>query len=187
MIESDFVKSFGDDLEKIKKDASKYHAYEQAVKLMLNSIYGAFGNPYFYFFNVDIAETITLQGKDAILYTEALVNKYFSEFWHKDIAAHTEMGITVTGRIEKPVGIYIDTDSIYMKFDEVIKKSDWSGNEKDFILNFTIYLFSLLTSRKSFKMDFNICDCFRVYLRHQSDGQYRLNNYINFSTFTTTK
>ena len=25
---------------------------------MLNSIYGAFGNPYFYFFNVDIAETI---------------------------------------------------------------------------------------------------------------------------------
>jgi len=134
MAESDFVKSFGDDLEKIKAEASKYHNYEQAVKLCLNSIYGAFGNPYFYFFNVDIAETITLQGKDAILYTEALVNKYFSEFWHKDTAAHTEMGITVTGRIEKPVGIYIDTDSIYMKFDEVIKKSDWSGNEKDFIL-----------------------------------------------------
>ena len=69
-----------EELQQIKEEASKYYNYEQAVKLMLNSIYGAFGNPYFYFFNVDIAETITLQGKDAILYTEKLVNKYFKEF-----------------------------------------------------------------------------------------------------------
>ena len=123
------------ELEKIKKEASKFYNYEQAVKLMLNSIYGAFGNPYFYFFNVDIAETITLQGKDAILYTEHLLNRYFKDYWHKDIAAHKEMGITVTGKIEKPVGIYIDTDSIYVKFDEIIERSEgWEGDEKDFIL-----------------------------------------------------
>ena len=76
------------ELQQINKEASKFYNYEQAVKLMLNSIYGAFGNPYFYFFNVDIAETITLQGKDAILYTEELLNMYFSKYWHKDIAAH---------------------------------------------------------------------------------------------------
>lgn len=122
------------EIQQIKEEASKYFNYEQAVKLMLNSIYGAFGNQYFYFFNVDIAETITLQGKDAILYSEKLVNKYFTEFWHKDYDAHKQIGITVTGRIENPVGIYIDTDSVYVKFDEVIRKSDWAGNEKDFIL-----------------------------------------------------
>ena len=123
------------ELQQINKEASKFYNYEQAVKLMLNSIYGAFGNPYFYFFNVDIAETITLQGKDAILYTEELLNMYFSKYWHKDIAAHKEMGITVTGRIENPVGIYIDTDSVYVKFDEVIEKSEgWKGDEKEFIL-----------------------------------------------------
>ena len=83
-----------EELQKINEEASKFYNYEQAVKLMLNSIYGAFGNPYFYFFNVDIAETITLQGKDAILYTENLVNKYFKEYWHKDTAAHQAMGIT---------------------------------------------------------------------------------------------
>ena len=122
-------------LQQINKEASKFYNYEQAVKLMLNSIYGAFGNPYFYFFNVDIAETITLQGKDAILYTEELLNMYFTKYWHKDIAAHKEMGITVTGRIENPVGIYIDTDSVYVKFDEVIEKSEgWEGDEKEFIL-----------------------------------------------------
>jgi DNA polymerase elongation subunit (family B) len=124
-----------EELDQINEEASKYYNLEQAVKLSLNSIYGAFGNPYFYFFNVDIAETITLQGKDAILYTEALLNRYFKDYWHKDIPAHNEMGITVTGKIEKPVGIYIDTDSIYVKFDEVIQKSEgWEGDEKDFIL-----------------------------------------------------
>ena len=55
------------ELQEVKKEASRYYNYEQGIKLMLNSIYGAFGNEYFYFFNVDIAETITLQGKDAIL------------------------------------------------------------------------------------------------------------------------
>ena len=123
------------ELDEINAEASKYYNYEQAIKLQLNSIYGAFGNPYFYFFNIDIAETITLQGKDAILYTEELLNRYFSQYWHKDIAAHKEMGITVKSRIENPVGIYIDTDSIYVKFDEVIAKSEgWVGDDKEFIL-----------------------------------------------------
>ena len=36
------------ELQQINKEASKFYNYEQAVKLMLNSIYGAFGNPYFY-------------------------------------------------------------------------------------------------------------------------------------------
>lgn len=99
-------------IEETKYQASLFMNKEQAIKLVLNSIYGAFGNPYFYFFNVDIAETITLQGKDAILYTEKLLNKYFIEFWHKDLEVHNKLGITVTDRIKNPVGIYIDTDSV---------------------------------------------------------------------------
>jgi len=122
------------ELTKVKEEASKFYNYEQAVKLMLNSIYGAFGNPYFYFFNVDIAETITLQGKDAILYTEKLINYYFKEFWTKDIEVHKELGLTHVERPDKPVGIYIDTDSIYLSFEEVLAKTDYDGVEKDFIL-----------------------------------------------------
>jgi DNA polymerase elongation subunit (family B) len=122
------------ELTKVKEEASKFYNYEQAVKLMLNSIYGAFGNPYFYFFNVDIAETITLQGKDAILYTEKLINHYFKEFWTKDIEVHKELGLTRVERPDKPVGIYIDTDSIYLSFEEVLSKTDYEGVEKDFIL-----------------------------------------------------
>ena len=53
-----------------KQLSAKYTAYEQAVKLTLNSIYGAFGNKWFHFFNINIAESITKQGKNAILYSE---------------------------------------------------------------------------------------------------------------------
>jgi hypothetical protein len=110
------------ELDKLKQEAAKFYNYEQAVKLLLNSVYGAFGNPHFAFYNVDIAETITLQGKDAILYTEAMVNRYFREFWPNDKVAHAGLGITVTGEVTQPVGIYIDTDSIVG--DSLIRLSD---------------------------------------------------------------
>lgn len=99
-------------IKKLKEEGKEYHNYEQAVKLVLNSIYGAFGNQWFFFFNIDIAESITLQGKDSILYAEKMLNLYFNKYWHKDTEVHDKLGIKVTGKVEKPVGIYIDTDSI---------------------------------------------------------------------------
>lgn len=124
-------------LAELKSEAKRYYNYEQSVKLMLNSIYGAFGNEYFYFFNIDLAETITLQGQDAILYTEKMVNKYFTDFWHQDKETHEKMGLTQVKPIKNPVGIYIDTDSVYMQFEDVIKNCDWTGDTKTFIL--TLY------------------------------------------------
>lgn len=122
-------------LADVKAEANRYYNYEQSIKLMLNSIYGAFGNEYFYFFNIDLAETITLQGQDAILYTEKMVNKYFSDFWYKDTETHKALGLTEVKPIKKPIGIYIDTDSVYMQFQEVIDNCDWQGDIKTFILN----------------------------------------------------
>lgn len=117
--------------------ANRYYNYEQSIKRILNSIYGAFGNEHFYFFNINIAESITLQGQHSILYTEKMLNKYFNEFWHKDIETHKKMGIEVSGKVLKPVVIYIDTDSCYVTFEEVLENSNWEGTEKDFIM--TLY------------------------------------------------
>jgi len=63
-------------LVELEDSANRYFNYEQSVKRILNSIYGAFGNQWFYFFNIDIAESITLQGQDAILYSEKMLNLY---------------------------------------------------------------------------------------------------------------
>jgi DNA polymerase elongation subunit (family B) len=100
---------------------------EQAIKIFINSVYGACGSPYFAFFNTDVAEAVTLQGQDLIKYSEKVLNRYFMEFWHKDTKVHQKMGITRADKIERPVVIYCDTDSNFVSFKEVIDKCDWQG------------------------------------------------------------
>jgi len=107
--------------------STKYTAYEQAVKVTLNSIYGAFGNKWFHFFNIDIAESITLQGQSAILYSEKILNKYFQEFWHKDTEVHQKFNIKVKNHLNKPSVVYIDTDSCYVQFEEMYESIEWLG------------------------------------------------------------
>lgn len=107
--------------------SAKFTAYEQAVKVTLNSIYGAFGNKWFHFFNIDIAESITLQGQSAILYSEKILNKYFQEFWPKDKAVHDHFNITVTKKPVRPAVVYIDTDSCYVQFEEMYETIQWNG------------------------------------------------------------
>ena len=107
--------------------SAKYTAYEQAVKVTLNSIYGAFGNKWFHFFNIDIAESITLQGQSAILYSEKILNRYFQEFWHKDTEVHEKFNLTVKGQLKKPSVVYIDTDSCYVQFEEMYESIEWLG------------------------------------------------------------
>jgi DNA polymerase elongation subunit (family B) len=108
--------------------SAKYTAYEQAVKVTLNSIYGAFGNKWFHFFNIDIAESITLQGQSAILYSEKILNRYFQDFWHKDTAVHEHFNIKVKSTLKRPSVVYIDTDSCYVQFEEMYESIEWLGD-----------------------------------------------------------
>ena len=108
---------------------------EQAIKLAINSIYGAFANDYFHFRSTDIAETVTLQGQDAIKHTEVNVEKYFKGFWHKDKKLHEAMGITGEVKpLTQNVWKYTDTDSGYIIFEEVMESCNWQGTVMDFIL-----------------------------------------------------
>jgi DNA polymerase elongation subunit (family B) len=108
--------------------SAKYTAYEQAVKVMLNSIYGAFGNKWFHFFNIDIAESITLQGQSAILYSEKILNKYFHEFWLKDKQVHSHFNISIKNKLVRPSVVYIDTDSAYVQFEEMYESIEWNDD-----------------------------------------------------------
>ena len=114
-------------------ESAKFTAYEQAVKLTLNSIYGAFGNKWFHFFNIDIAESITLQGQNAILYSEKILNKYFQEFFIKDTEIHKHLNIKVKRPIIKPAVIYIDTDSNYVQFQDMYESIEWLGEKMDIV------------------------------------------------------
>ena len=106
-----------------------YMNAEQAVKIFINSVYGACGSPWFAFFNTDIAEAVTLQGQSLIKYSEKVINRYFMEFWHTDTKTHEKLGITRAEKLERPVVIYADTDSCYVCFKEMIDKCDWNGTQ----------------------------------------------------------
>jgi hypothetical protein len=128
------IKEMEDKIEKLTSLKNELKNEEQAVKLTMNSIYGAIGNNWFVCFNPDVAEAVTLQGQDLIKYSEKIVFRYFSEFWHKDTELHEKLGLTSVRKITKPMTIYGDTDSNYVTFQEVVSSCDWKGEGKDLIL-----------------------------------------------------
>ena len=99
---------------------------QNAIKILINSFYGAFGNKYFYFHNNEIAQSITLQGQDLIKFSIKAINHYFSQKWHLDTELHEKLGISgmkITP-IEKEAAVYTDTDSVYVCFDYAVQSVD---------------------------------------------------------------
>jgi hypothetical protein len=96
---------------------------QNAIKILINSAYGAFGNRYFYFHNNDIAQSITLQGQDLIKFSIRAVNHYFQQKWHLDTELHEKLGIAgmKINPVEKEAAIYTDTDSVYVCFDYALR------------------------------------------------------------------
>ncbi len=74
-------------------------------KISLNSAYGAIGNEWFRYFEIGLAEAVTSSGQLAIKWVEHTVNKYLN---------------TILGTEDDYV-VAIDTDSIYVRFDELVK------------------------------------------------------------------
>ena len=81
---------------------------QMCIKILLNSLYGAIGNQWFRFFDIAIAEGITLSGQLSIRWAAESVNRYVSKFLQEK---------TIKDRV-----IAIDTDSVYLNCDDIIDK-----------------------------------------------------------------
>lgn len=127
-------------LSQLQDEANIYSTLEQSNKLVLNSIYGAMASKYFYFYNKTLAETITMQGQDAIRYSEKALDTYFHKMFHKDITLLKKLKeMCPDVNLEpvpctKPTVVYIDTDSAYVTFEEAAEKINWTGSAADLIL-----------------------------------------------------
>lgn len=141
---------------------NEYHDQEQACKIFLNSCYGALANQYYSCSNLDIAESITLQGQDLIKYSSHVVDYYFKEIWHTETDAHKKIATAMKEKFpdfnveqflkdaQKPVTyssliIYNDTDSFFSdaiiktkKHPEGIKVKDLYDENKDNIGEITL-------------------------------------------------
>ena len=109
--------------EQLEKEIKRLDLEQNALKLLINSFYGAFGNKYFYFHDTDIAQSITLQGQDLIKFSIKAINYYFREKWHLDTELHQKLGISdkKIDKVTEDCALYTDTDSCYLYFHPALK------------------------------------------------------------------
>jgi DNA polymerase elongation subunit (family B) len=93
--------------EKCKKDITKYNNFQLVRKIQLNSAYGAIGNEWFRYFDVDMAEAITLSGQLSIRWIADKLN----EFMNKTIGTEDYDYIVAS-----------DTDSVYLRCGNLVDK-----------------------------------------------------------------
>ena len=93
--------------KQLEKDISKYKNLQLAKKVQLNSAYGALGNQYFRFFDVRMAESITLSGQLSIRWIEARINEYLNKLLKTE---------------DEDYVVASDTDSLYISFDRLVNQ-----------------------------------------------------------------
>jgi DNA polymerase elongation subunit (family B) len=98
--------------------AKRYSTFEKAFKILANSLYGALGNRYYRFFDVRIAESITLSGQFCIRKVINAVNKRLNKIFSTDNIDYI---------------IASDTDSIYVDMSAFTNKIENFQSKEQFI------------------------------------------------------
>ena len=68
-----------DNKKLLSKEITQYNNLQMALKIALNSAYGAIGNNYFRYFDIRMAEAITMTGQLAIQWVTSDINKYLNK------------------------------------------------------------------------------------------------------------
>lgn len=87
--------------------ASEYRNFEQAIKILLNSVYGAFGSSIFRYSDPRLAESITITGQLVIKTAERALNAFLNKF----LSTHNVDYIQA-----------VDTDSSYVVLETLVTK-----------------------------------------------------------------
>lgn len=90
-----------------QKEISKYNNFQMARKIQLNSLFGAWGNEFFRFYDSNIAEGITITGQ----YIIRTVGKALDDYLNK-----------ICGTTDFKYSFYSDTDSCYITLDPLVQK-----------------------------------------------------------------
>lgn len=101
---------------------SRYNNIQHSRKIALNSLYGAMGTPYFRFYDIRLANAITLSGQLYIKWIMKKTNEYFNK---------------ILNTIDIDYCQYQDTDSLFLNFKPLLLKvfnGDLSNTTK--IVNF---------------------------------------------------
>ena len=98
-----------------EKEIAKLNTQQMAIKIMMNSLYGAMGNKWFRYYDLRVAEAITLSGQLSIRWAEKTVNDYMNK---------------LLGTSEVDYVVAIDTDSVYINFGPMVEQMGLTDKEK---------------------------------------------------------
>ena len=98
----------------LRKEISRLNNLQMAMKIALNSAYGAMGNAYFRYFDIRMAEGITTSGQLSIQW---MANE-FNRFMNKILKTEGQDFV-----------IAIDTDSIYLTMEKLVEQ--FAGDKDD--------------------------------------------------------
>lgn len=90
----------------LDKQITRAHNMQYALKILLNSAYGAVANQYFRWFEQKNAEAVTTSGQLSIRWIEEAVNKYMNK---------------ILGTDDDYV-VAVDTDSVYINFGPMVER-----------------------------------------------------------------
>lgn len=101
----------------VQREVARYNNLQMAKKVSLNSAYGAIGNQYFRFFDIRIAEAITLGGQLSYKWIEQHINEYLNK-----LVGTEGVDYVIAG----------DTDSMYLNLEPLVLKfiKDTSKKQK---------------------------------------------------------
>lgn len=103
-------------------------------KVMMNSLYGATANEWYYFANIESADDITAEGRFYIKESEKILQNYLVNDWHLDKELHAHLksldvlknsfdnldpNAPVTQLDIEDYIVYMDTDSMYVTFEKL--------------------------------------------------------------------
>lgn len=103
---------------KLDYDIIKYKNQQLVRKVQLNSAYGAVGNEYCRYYDVHLAEAITISGQFSIRWIEKKLNEYLNK---------------VLGTDSKDYVVAIDTDSVYLRVGDLVSKFCKGKNEQEIV------------------------------------------------------
>lgn len=96
--------------KKLENEIVTLQNNQMAIKILMNSLYGALGNNYFRYFDHRVAAAITTSGQLAIKWAEKAINKEMNKLLADPVAAPEDYVIA------------IDTDSLYVNMKPLVDK-----------------------------------------------------------------
>ena len=102
----------------LEKDIAKFNNFQLVRKIQLNSAYGAIGNEWFRYFDVDMAEAITLSGQLSIRWIADKLNEFLNN---------------TVGTKDYDYVVASDTDSVYLRLGNLVDKVCGSRSKSEVV------------------------------------------------------